>query len=129
MASDNGSNMVSAWPILRELGAKYGVTIHQDMHARCVCHVINIVVRLFLREIGANQILNVADRSSETCTLQNRKHSHSVNHVRLITGYVYSSPKRLSKFKSQQGMTGDVLLPVTENFTRWNSSFLMLSVH
>jgi hypothetical protein len=47
--------MVSAWPILVDLCAKDGITVDVEMHARCVCHVINLVVRLFMKEIGANK--------------------------------------------------------------------------
>jgi hypothetical protein len=67
MASDNGSNMVAAWPILVDLCAKDGAIIDEDMHARCVCHVINIVVRAFLKDIGANLSLSsvqLADQDS-----------------------------------------------------------------
>jgi hypothetical protein len=60
-ASDNGSNMVAAWPILVDLCAKEGTTVDDDMHARCVFHVINIVVRAFLKMIGANLSLTSAE--------------------------------------------------------------------
>ena len=47
MASDNYSNMVAAWPLLVDICAKDGTIVDEDMHARCVCHVINITVRAF----------------------------------------------------------------------------------
>jgi hypothetical protein len=57
MASDNGRNMVAEWPILVDLCGKDGITLDLEMHARCVCHVINLVVGLFLKKIGANRCL------------------------------------------------------------------------
>jgi hAT family C-terminal dimerisation region/BED zinc finger len=125
MASDNGSNMVAAWPILVDLCGKDGITLDLEMHARCVCHVINLVVRSFLKEIGANRFLSDEDLDS-SCFDNQEVYSYAVNLVRYLTSYVHSSPKRLSKFKSHQRVTGRVLLPVTETVTRWNSTYLML---
>jgi hypothetical protein len=104
MASDNGSNMVAAWPILVDLCAKEGTTVDDDMHARCVCHVINIVVRAFLKRIGANLSLTSAELADEGDNgAQLRKagymgHARSFNLIRYLTSYVHSSPKRLMKF-------------------------------
>jgi hypothetical protein len=144
MASDNGSNMVAAWPLLVDLCAKDGAIIDEDMHARCVCHVINLVVRAFLKEIGANLSLSsaqLADRDSGAWDCLWKPgysgHARSVNLVRYLTSYVHSSPKRLLKFRQQQGVSQrgaenvmigpeKILLPVTETATRWNSTFMML---
>jgi hAT family C-terminal dimerisation region/BED zinc finger len=125
MASDNGSNMVSAWLILVDLCAKDGITVDLEMHARCVCHVVNLVVRLFMKEIGANKSYN-ADELENSCPEAEEGYAHAVNIVRYLTSFVHSSPKRLSKFRSNQLVAGKVLLPVTETLTRWNSTYLML---
>jgi hypothetical protein len=125
MASDNGSNMVSAWPILVDLCAKDGITVDLEMHARCVCHVVNLVVRLFMKEIGANKSYS-AEEVENACPETEEFYAHAVNVVRYLTSFVHSSPKRLSKFRSNQLVSGNVLLPVTETLTRWNSTYLML---
>jgi hypothetical protein len=44
--------MVSAWKILVDLSAKDGIPVDMEMHARCVCHFLNIVVRLFMKEMA-----------------------------------------------------------------------------
>jgi BED zinc finger len=125
MASENGSNMVAAWPILVDLCAKDGITLDLEMHARCVCHVINLVVRSFLKEIGANRCLS--DEALDSSSFDNQEvYSYAVNMVRYLTSYVRSSPKRLSKFKSHERVTGRVLLPVMETVARWNSTYLVL---
>jgi hypothetical protein len=120
MVSDNGSNVVAAWPILINLLAKDGIYVDEHMHARCVCHVVNILVRQFLKHLGANLCLSQAVADNDVCS-----HAHAVNIVRFMTSFVHSSPKRLNKFKAQQSLAGQVVLPKTETITRWNSTFLM----
>jgi hypothetical protein len=102
MASDNGINMVAAWPLLVDLCAKDGTIVDEDMHARYVCHVINITVRAFLKEIGANLAVGAAQLSDPDHEGNTgfSAHARSVNFVRFLTSYVHSSPKRLSKFKN-----------------------------
>jgi hypothetical protein len=144
MASDNGSNMIAAWPILVDLCAKDGAIVDEDMHARCVFHVINIVVSAILREIGANLSLSsaqLADRDSGALDCSWKPgyavHARSFNLVRYLTSYVHSSPKRLLNFRQQQGVSlrgaknvmigpEKILLSVTETATRLNSTFLIL---
>jgi hypothetical protein len=144
MASDNGSNMVASWPILVDLCAKEGTTVDEDMHARCVCHVINIVVRAFLKRIGANLSLtsaeladNEGDYGAQLRKAGHMGHARSVNLIRYLTSYVHSSPKRLLKFRQRQCVSQretenfiaepeKALLPISETVTRWNSTFLML---
>jgi hypothetical protein len=72
MASDNGSNMIAAWPVLVKLCAEDGTIVDEDMHARCVCHVINLVVRLFLKEISANLSLSAAELSGHDAECNER---------------------------------------------------------
>jgi len=125
MISDNGSNMIAAWPVLIELLAKDGIQLDQDMHARCVCHVVNILVRGFLKDIGANKPMS-ASTVPKKDESQARPHADAVNLIRFLTVYIHSSPKRLKRFKTHQMVLGKVLLPMTETITRWNSTFLML---
>jgi hypothetical protein len=132
MASDNGSNMVAAWPLLVDLCAKDGTIVDEDMHARCVCHVINIAVRAFLKDIGANLSVSAAQLSDpdHECNTRFSVHARSVNFVRFLTSYVHSSPKRLSKFKNSQRVSNPdserIILPISETITRWNSTYQML---
>jgi hypothetical protein len=124
-ASENESNMVAAWPILVEIFGKDVITLDLEMHARCVCHVINLVVHSFLKEIGANR--RFSDEDLDSSSFGNQEvYACAVNLVRYLTSYVHSSPKRLSKFKSHQHVTGIVLLHVTETVTRLDSTYLML---
>jgi hypothetical protein len=132
MASDNGSNMIAAWPLLVDLCAKDGTIVDEDMHARCVCHVIHINVRAFLKEFGANLAVGVAQLSDpdHECNTGFSAHARSDNFVRFLTSYVHSSSKRLSKFKNCQRVSNPdsqkILLPVSETITRCNSTNQML---
>ena len=84
--------MVSAWPILVDLCAEDGITVDLEMHARCVCHVVNLVVRLYMKEIGANKSYN-ADELANSCPDAEEDNEHAVNIVRYLTSFVHSSPK------------------------------------
>jgi hypothetical protein len=101
MVSGNRSNVVAAWPILINLLAKDGIYVDEHMHARCVCHVVNILVRQFLKDLGANFCLSQAVADNDVCS-----HAHAVNIVRFMTSFVHSSPKRLNKVKAQQSLAG-----------------------
>ena len=63
MASDNGGNIVAAWLQLVHLCSHDCTIFFKDMHARCVFHVINIIVRDYLKEIGANLTVAAAQLS------------------------------------------------------------------
>jgi hypothetical protein len=73
-----------------------GTIVREDMHSRCVCHVINITVRAFLKEIGANLTVGAAKLSDHDheCNTDISEHARSVNFVTFLTSYVHSSHKR-----------------------------------